>query len=184
MYTLCVTDGKCNSPNSFDSSTRQNYYNDTKYANYPMINVTWDDAVQFCSWAGSRLPTEAEWEKAARGTDARTYPWGNTSPSLVLSNFDNKIGDTNMVGSYPDGKSPYGVLDMAGNVWEWVSDWYGSYRSLPSLNPLGPSSGSLHMLRGGSWANDENLIRSSYRNKYHGDTAVDRIGFRCAKSMP
>ncbi len=140
----------------------------TSYPNYPVVNVNWNDAVAYCKWAGLRLPTEAEWHKGSRGTDARTYPWGDSSPGTNKANYD-KSGDgynyTSPVGNYNSGASPYGLMDMAGNVWEWCNDWYGSdyYSKSPKRNPKGPSSGSNRVLCGGSWYFDDNSIRSSNR---------------------
>ena len=153
--------------------------------NHPVVNVSWKDAQAFCAWAGVRLPTEAEWEKAARGTDGRKYPWGNEPPTMELCNFNSNAGGTTPVGSYPKGASPYGVMDMVGNVWEWVNDWYdGSYYSQsPSENPQGPATGKYRVLRGGSWYNDDDFVRSANRFVNDPDYWVSSRGFRCVRSQ-
>jgi formylglycine-generating enzyme required for sulfatase activity len=181
MYARCVADGKCDLPQAKESLTRKMYYGEPKYNNYPVIYVDWNMAGGYCAWAGRRLPTEAEWEKAARGSEAFLYPWGNTKPDANLLNYHDSIGDTTEVGTYPKGASPYGALDMAGNVWEWVYDWFAPdyYQSSPAANPQGPANGQMHVLRGGSWNLNEDLVRSTYRGRHPSSPNLG-IGFRCA----
>lgn len=132
---------------------------------HPVANVSWTDAQAFCDWAGVRLPTEAEWEKAARGTDGRIWPWGNDPPTPEHCNFNENVGCTTPVGSYPPGASSYGVLDMAGNVWEWTADWFDNnyYANSPSSNPKGPATGYHRTLRGGSFELDSDWVRCACR---------------------
>ena len=150
--------------------------------NHPVVNVSWDDAVAYCVWVSQvighnvMLPTEAQWEKAARGTDGRIYPWGNEAPDNTRANFNN--GGTTPVGTYPKGISPYGLLDMAGNVWEWVADWYSDtyYASSPASNPQGPTTGQIHVVRGGGWNFSSNGLRVAGR--YNPYNRLDFYGFR------
>ena len=147
QYRLCVQAGVCAIPIG-------KYFDNSNYTDHPVVYVYWQDANNYCSWVGRCLPTEAEWEKAARGTDGRTYPWGEgLDCSKANYYWCGKFNEISPVGYYPQGASPYGVLDMAGNVWEWVSDWFSSgyYNQSPSSNPQGPASGDTHGLRGGSW---------------------------------
>jgi formylglycine-generating enzyme required for sulfatase activity len=163
--------------------------NQPSHQKYPVVMVDWSDANTYCHWAEKRLPTEAEWEKAARGTDGRMYPWGNDVPTPLRANYGKKKWnkDTALVpvGSFEEGKSPYGIYDMAGNAWEWVSDWYYKvyYKNSPSQNPTGPKQGDFKALRGGSWHSRPESLHSANRN--YGPPAHHPLhynGFRCAKT--
>jgi formylglycine-generating enzyme required for sulfatase activity len=159
--------------------------------NHPVVCISWDEAVKYCKWLSNKrglsfkLPTEAQWEKAVRGTDGRKYPWGEQEPNDKLANFLNNIGKTTPVGSYPDGASPFGLLDMAGNVWEWCSDWYriDYYKESSSKNPTGPDSGSKRVQRSGSWNYDTGYLRCAFRGKGTPDYPFNYVGFRLCKNI-
>ncbi len=174
-YNICVAEKICYQPLSTDHIIDFN--------NHPVVNVTWEMAMTYCEWREGYLPSEAQWEKAARGTDSRTYPWGNEI-NCNKANYSDCTTGTTPVGSYEEGKSVYGVYDMAGNVWEWVADWYSEtyYFQSPYQNPTGPSDGTDRVLKGGAWFSSMNDSRSSNR----ADARIHRefYGFRCAKDAP
>ncbi len=187
LYSACVTAGKCDQPTRVTSPTRAKYYGHTGFENYPVIYVDWNMAKTYCLWREARLPSEAEWEYAARGTNQTTYPWGtNIDPDRA--NYNRQKNDTTAVGSYPGGKSPFGVYDMAGNVWEWTGDWYAKnyYATLGtnSTNPPGPDSGNTRVYRGGSWFSTQDQLRVSLRSAFYPGSSFDVLGFRCARSTP
>jgi formylglycine-generating enzyme required for sulfatase activity len=176
----------CGQPESFVSHKRPNgYYGIPGFDNYPVIELTWSQAEAFCEWRGGRLPAEAEWEKAAGwdpvSGEMQIYPWGNQPPDKTLANYDNVDLDTTEVGFYSSNVSPIGAYDMAGNVWEWIFDWYADYDPNQQINPMGPPSGEKKVIRGGSWANTTNpqYLRVANRGTDFPGNATNETGFRC-----
>lgn len=195
MYQKCAEVKACPLPSQKKSRSVEDYYSNAQYGDYPVIYVNWVSAQAYCKWAGGRLPTEAEWEKAARGDqDTRLFPWGSTQATETQANFCDKgcaqvqadrdkndgYPDAAPVGSYPEGVSQYGALDMAGNVWEWVFDWFQpTYSSAPSMDPVGPASSKYRTIRGGSWFNPSDGVRIVQRDGVRPDLSMDTLGFRC-----
>lgn len=179
MYLKCLQAGACSEMVS-DNTTYQNWI----YRDHPVTYVTWEQANAYCQWAGRRLPTEAEWEKAARGTDGRKYPWGNEAANARLANFDGSmIQEAVSVYRYPLGASPYGMLNMSGNAREWIADWYGEdyYLVTSYANPTGPETGTERSLRSGSYNEDKNEIAITSRYRHEPQSAGLSRGFRCAE---
>lgn len=187
QYDKCVSDGACDEGN--------NPYDSVEDANRPRTHVSWYQADAYCQWVGGSLPTEAQWEKAARGTDGRMYPWGDEEPTCELAVFgfddgtceaeDIRVVGGLPIGSYQNNASPYGAVDMAGNLSEWVSDWYGStyYSNSPSENPTGPAYGESRVVRGGSWSNNAAELRTTVRFSDDPNFSEHLNGFRCVISV-
>lgn len=193
QYRRCVEANACKPPVESGSYTRKTYYGDSAYDDYPVVSVRWQQSVDYCAWAGGRLPTEAEWEYAARGPEGRIFPWGNTFDGTRLNYcdvnckycpsdeaVDDGYIDTAPVGTFPTGVSWCGALDMAGNVREWVAGWYGRYPSERQINPTGPPSGDSHVTRGGCWLDTPDDVRSTNRGGNRLDYTHPKVGFRCA----
>jgi formylglycine-generating enzyme required for sulfatase activity len=183
MYAQCVEAGVCKKPAL--SYLSDSHYDKKAYRTHPVVYVNWFQARTYCEWVGRRLPTEAEWEKAARGTDDRPYPWGKDRPAPGLLNFDNKIATTTPANWFPFGASPYGVLNMSGNVREWVWDWYADdyYQNSPYQNPLGPVEGKKRSLRGGSFTDTNRRVRLDNRLSHDPYSPGYNRGFRCVVSQ-
>lgn len=179
-YRECVDAGACTAPATSDGC----HWEQPGRDDHPINCVNWQEAHDYCLWAGKRLPTEAEWEKAARGTDGATYPWGEASPSCELAVIPGCDDATSPVGSRPAGESPYGLADAAGNVWEWVEDRYQAdyYADAPDADPPGPDDGSGRVIRGGAYdASAETWLRCAARFSVWPSYRRPSIGFRCAK---
>ena len=182
QYAACVAAGGCNDLRDYTSETRISYFNNPDFGDYPVVRADLNSALMYCLWLGKEIPTEAQWEKAARGsTDTRPYPWGNQTPTCAFGNFMNCNGDTMSVGSYPAGMSPYGVMDMTGNAMEWTRDAPYSYANhlFIAPYPLGPTTA---MIRGGEWRDDTDAIRVTIRRQGH--IIGSLLGFRCVASVP
>ncbi len=184
QYDRCVRDGKCALPALPRSVNFGRYYAESAFRNYPVIWVTWDDAAAYCRYAGKRLPTEAEWEKAARGVDGFMYPWGNQPPT-DQANFNYLYKDVASVGFFQQDVSPFGAYDMAGNVREWVADWYqwDYYTIAPDHNPKGPETGVTRVLKGGAWNDVAQALRATTRKNFLPESYDSNLGFRCASSV-
>jgi len=197
LYKICVDAGGCTSPKYPSSSTHPDYYGNSDYNDFPVIYVDWNQAKTYCEWRGASLPTEAQWEKAARGTDGRTYPWGSTFDGTKLNfcdkncsfdwadkTVDDGYADTAPVGSYASGKSPYDIYDLSGNVWEWTSSLYQPYPYVSTDGREDLNASGNRVRRGGSWSLYVDNVRSAYRG---GSAPVNfgyYFGFRCARSLP
>lgn len=189
LYKNCVNSGACNPPEKISSETRSNYYESSNFDNYPVTYIDWYKAKAYCEWRGARLPTEAEWEKAARGTDGRILPWGEgldcNHANYWRSNTDGACkGDTVPVGSYENGKSPYGVYDMLGNVWEWVSSLYLPYPYDVNDGREDLSASGLRVAHGDSFINFDVYIRTTDRINMDPLSTDSDFGIRCARSVP
>jgi serine/threonine-protein kinase len=188
-YEGCVTAGVCDAPHYTKSDFRPSYYGNSQYDNFPVIYVDWNMAKTYCgAWRGARLPTEAEWEKAARGTDGRTYPWGE-GISCDKANYDGDphyafycVAETSEVGRYESGKSPYGLYDMAGNVFEWVSSLPKSYPYNATDGREDLTGGGSRVIRGGAWSEGPNDQQVFYRSWIGPNLSESVIGFRCSSS--
>jgi len=183
MYAQCVKVGSCTPPAQEIGAP---VFTNPEFSSYPVVGVDWNQSSAYCTWIQGRLPTEAEWEKAARGSEGNLYPWGNDDPACDVGNLTGCLGHTSAVTDHPDGKSPYGLYDMAGNVFEWVNDWYDAtyYENAPAQNPTGPESGQYRVIRGSSF--ESNLDQILIGNRHFGGVAWHdyQTGFRCVVPQP
>ncbi len=179
MYAVCVNAGKCTHPARYD-----HYFDNPKYADYPVVYVTWYAAQAFCTWESGTLPTEAQWEKAARGWDGRPYPWGTSPADITLLNYNGDHGDIVSAYDYLIALSPYGLLQMSGNVRQWMSDWYQRtyYTVSPYKDPQGPDNGEYKSLRGGAFDDNFQEVETTYRAYHDPTSAGQERGFRCVQS--
>ncbi len=182
QYALCVAQQRCDPPDPSDNP----YYSEFQSRNDPVVGVTYDQAQAYCGYMNGSLPTEAEWEKAARGPNANIYPWGSADPSCDLLNFNNCVKHTTDVTQYPKGKSFYGVLDMEGNVMEWVADWYDPlyYKTSPAGDPPGPADGRVRVERGSTFRSNPDQVVTYARSFGSPKTHAPDLGFRCVVSAP
>lgn len=178
MFRACVKIGACTY--GLVPGTAPDYYNPL-YDNHPVVYVTWQQAAAYCAWEGGRLPTEAEWEKAARGTKNTLYAWGDQLPNANLVNLNNYVGITTAVGLFPRGQSAYGLMDMGGNVREWVSDWFATdyYQHSPAKNPQGPETGEKKVLKGAAFRDQVVFGRAANRLTHVPNSPGNVRGFRC-----
>jgi len=195
QYQDCVEAKACAELPLRSSYSRPSYYGVPAYNAYPVVNVQWQMAATYCSWVDARLPTEAEWEYAARGPESRIFPWGSQfdpsrlnycdkgCPLLSDTSYDDVYADTAPVGTFPSGASWSGALDMAGNAREWVADWLGKYPTNMALNPTGTETGELKISRGGSWYDTPDDVRSANRGGESLEYYRHNLGFRCARDV-
>ncbi|MCC6157170.1 MAG: SUMF1/EgtB/PvdO family nonheme iron enzyme [Deltaproteobacteria bacterium] len=206
QYRACVDAGACDDPHDGASRTHADYYLNPSFGAYPVVHVSWHQAATYCAWLGRRLPTEAEWEKAARGPGVRRYPWGDEPPDCLRANLrlatagydaggkvivddEGCVGDTQPVADYDYGASPYSVQNLSGNVFEWVADYYAAdyYDDAiwpgNSTDPVGPQTGIRRVIRGGSFMTVATLGRTAYRNALLPESFTSDLGFRCAADV-
>jgi sulfatase modifying factor 1 len=185
MYAECVRNHACMAP-GLAATKQMLHFIDPEYEDHPVVGVDWNMAADYCEWVGGRLPTEAEWEFAARGTTGSVYPWGNNLPTCDVLNMRGCLdpGTTVPGGSYPDGKSLFGIYDMSGNVWEWVYDWYdeGTYADSASSNPFGPNAGTEKVVRSGSYLSRPERVTTTTRQIANPQRGYNDVGFRCVKT--